>query len=392
MNVQEMREKRIKVQSAGNDIVARAKENGWDAELREQFDRNQAEFDELNADIKREELAQARAMDEAKKAESTPQRKETENDRIRRYLLNPQNAVRPDLEGRAVGTSTSGDGYGGYTIDSVIGPDISKAMSAYGGIFGPSRIYNTPKGNQIEWPTLDDTSNSGALEPEAAALTDSPPATDPAFGQVLLNAYKYNSGMIKVNRELIEDSEFDIAQFILRDVLYERVMRKLNSEATLADGSSKPQGAVTAAVYGHASDDTLATYSDIVSAVHSLNYDYRRNGTVMVSDGGLAELRKVVGSDGHPVFQVDPTGAAPGTILGLPVVVNNSMADPAAAAKWMLVGDFSRFVIRMVGNFRLIRVDELYAANDQIGLVVLARMDSALLNSGAIKYVYKSAT
>jgi HK97 family phage major capsid protein len=86
--------------------------------------------------------------------------------------------------------------------------------------------------------------------------------------------------------------------------------------------------------------------------------------------------------------------AAPGTILGYQYVINPNMASIGASAKSVLFGDFANYVIRYAGPERLKVLTERFADTDQIGLVLLQRVDAMLMDAGThpIKYLIHAAS
>jgi HK97 family phage major capsid protein len=66
----------------------------------------------------------------------------------------------------------------------------------------------------------------------------------------------------------------------------------------------------------------------------------------------------------------------------------------AADAKSVLFGDFSKFVIRDVRGFTLVRLDERYADYHQVGFLAFLRTDSDLLDAGThpIKHYVNSSS
>ena len=81
----------------------------------------------------------------------------------------------------------------------------------------------------------------------------------------------------------------------------------------------------------------------------------------------------------------------PDRLLGYPITINQDMQSSVATAeKTVLVGDFSRFIIRDAGPIRMFRLEERYRDNDQTGFVGFARFDSKVLNSSAIKHLIQA--
>jgi hypothetical protein len=66
-------------------------------------------------------------------------------------------------------------------------------------------------------------------------------------------------------------------------------------------------------------------------------------------------------------------GGQPDTILGYPYVINQSMATPGSGVKSMLFGDFSKYIIRDVREVTLLRLDERFAELPPGGFLAFSR-------------------
>ena len=81
-------------------------------------------------------------------------------------------------------------------------------------------------------------------------------------------------------------------------------------------------------------------------------------------------------------------------MFGKAYILNDDLDDAGAGKTSVLFGDFSKFKIRMVRSFRVIRLNELLAEYLSIGLFGFARTDGILLDAGTHpvhKLVHKSA-
>lgn len=281
---------------------------------------------------------------------------------------------------------------GGYTIPEGFSGEIDKQLQTISELLRFARIYRTSTGNNIPWPTNNDTSNTGELLSENG---DASTASSPlVFGQVTLNAYKFSSKMIKSSNELIQDQAVNLASFI-GEQLGERVGKVFNTYATTGTGSSEPLGymdATAGAIEGKvgASASAIAA-GEIIDLMHSVDASYRSSpkAAFAMHDLILAEIKKLSfgSSVYYPVWLPSLTANAPDTILGKPYFVNNAMASTLATENAIMAfGDWSRFVVRIVNNFSLRVLTERYAELDQTAWVGFARMDSKLLNRNAIKF------
>jgi len=80
--------------------------------------------------------------------------------------------------------------------------------------------------------------------------------------------------------------------------------------------------------------------------------------------------------------------ADPDRILGKPYFLNQAMSSTSATGdKIFAFGDWSKFNIRMINGFELRRLTERYAELGQVAFFGVARTDSALLDTTAVKYM-----
>ncbi len=75
------------------------------------------------------------------------------------------------------------------------------------------------------------------------------------------------------------------------------------------------------------------------------------------------------------------------------MAINNDMAQPAANAKTIGFGDFSKYMIRDVLDFTLFRFeDSAFASKGQVGFLAWSRAGGNLLDVNGIKLYQQSAT
>lgn len=285
-----------------------------------------------------------------------------------------------------VGLDVANSGAGKETIPQGFFAELDRKMLAYDGARQVARVINTPSGNALPWPKVDDTGNTGALLAEATTIGSS---VDPTFSAVTLNSYKFSSKAVLISAELLEDSAFNLSD-LLGSLLAERLGRVMATYDTTGSGSSQPEGIVTGAASGKTAASTTAfTPDEVVDLMHSVDIAYRNERCgFMMHDTILKTVRKFKDNDGSYMWQPGMQLGVPDRLFGYPVAINNNMDSALTTGKKLILfGDFSHFVIRDVGATRFYRLDELYRGTDQTGFVALRRMDSKVIQSAAIKYL-----
>src|SRR6185295_5283256 len=189
-----------------------------------------------------------------------------------------------------------------------------------------------------------------------------------------MDAWKYSSKSILASVEFLNDSSINVAEFI-GTALANRLGRITNDDFTTGNGSSKPNGIITAATSSGVTFAASAavTYDELVNVMHAVDPAYRENARWMFHDGGLKMIKKVkvlqYSGDltGQPLWQPGLTLGVPDTIMGYPYTINQSMSTPATTVKSVVFGALNKYLIRDVKEFTLIRLDERYADAHQVG-------------------------
>lgn len=310
--------------------------------------------------------------------------------------------LRKSARGQERAQSTSAAA-GGYTIPQGFLAEVDQQLKLISpffdqmggvGLNGVARnIFSyipTESGNDLPFPTNNDTGNVGELLSENSDAFAN--ATDATFGQVTFKAYKFSSKPMKVSNELLNDSGIDMPS-LLGELLGTRIARIVNTYFTTGTNSGQPQGIVAGASAGKTTASATAiTFPEIIDLEHSVDAAYRKSPSArfMLHDLVLANIKKLtIGStsnDSRPLWQPGYTQGAPDTIDGFQYLINNDMASSVATTNiTMLFGDMSKFAIRQVRNVVFKRLDERYADYDQTAWLLFVRMDSKYKNTTAIK-------
>jgi HK97 family phage major capsid protein len=87
-------------------------------------------------------------------------------------------------------------------------------------------------------------------------------------------------------------------------------------------------------------------------------------------------------SQGRPLWLPGLVDRAPDTIFGSPYTINQDMSSMTISGKSILFGDFSKYWIRDVREFTLLRLDERFAEFLQVAFLAFLRTDGDLINAG----------
>lgn len=294
------------------------------------------------------------------------------------YILNGASGISPESRATIERRAGIAGLAGGVTIPTALASEIEIALKTYGGMFEAGTIINTSHGGDLIMPTINDTSAKATIVSEYDQSTK----RAPSFGSVTLKAYTYRTPIIPVSQTLIQDSAFNL-DAVLTSLLGDSFSRGVNEQLTTGDGTGKPTGIVTAAT---ACTTQAAAASikldDIIDLIKSVNSAYARNGKFMFNRNTLWELAKIKDQTGRYIWQDSARDGTPATLFGKQYVLNDDMADIGAGNASVLFGDLSKYKIRMVKSFSVVRLNELLAEYLSIGLFGFARVDGNLLDAG----------
>lgn len=257
--------------------------------------------------------------------------------------------------------------------------EVSGILSA-----GPT-VLNTTSGEQIQIPKTT-AHSSAALTAEAGTIS----ASDPAFGQVPLDAYKY-ALLLQVSSELITDTSVDLEGYLSMQA-GRALGNAFGTHAITGTGSSQPNGVVTAATLGVTGSTAVSgvfTFDNLIDLYHSVIGPYRSSPSCvwLMRDSTVATARKIKDTTGQYLWQPGLVPGAPDSILGKPLLTDPNVAATGLSAKSVLFGDFSQYFVRFVNGIRFERSDDYAFNSDLITYRAILRADSDLIDTtGAIKY------
>ena len=212
------------------------------------------------------------------------------------------------------------------------------------------------------------------------------PESDDSFGQTSIGAHKLAT-MIKVSDELLNDSVFNIEQYISKE-FGRRIGTKEEEAFFVGDGTGKPIGIFNktgGAETGVTAATTGITFDDVMDLYYSLRAPYRNKATWILNDSTVKAIRKLKDGNGNYIWQPSVREGEPDRILNRPYRTSIYVPELAAGSRVMAFGDFSYYWIadRQGRSFK--RLNELYATTGQVGFLASERVDGKLILPEAVK-------
>ena len=387
----ELREKRAKAWEAAKAFLdsKRGGDGLLSAEDTAAYEKMEQEVVDLGKEIER--LERQAAIDAelnkpvsepiTNKPNNNPDGEEKKGRATDRYKKTFWNAMRRknfyDVENALqVGT----DSEGGYLVPDEFEHTLVEALEEENFFRSIATVIRTSSGDR-KIPVVATKGTASWIDEEGAY-----PESDDSFGQVSIGAYKVAT-MLKVSDELLNDSVFDLEAYISKE-FGRRIGTKEEEAFFTGDGKGKPTGIFNAA--GGASDGVTTaaasiTFDDVMDLFYALKSPYRRKAVWVLNDTTVKALRKLKDNNGNYIWQPSVQAGQPDTILNRPYYTSAYVPEVAAGAKVMAFGDFSYYWIadRQGRSFK--RLNELFAANGQVGFLASQRVDGKLILSEAVK-------
>ena len=252
-----------------------------------------------------------------------------------------------------------------------------------------SDVINTASGEDLTIPTL--TAYSAAtLKGAGAALDES----EPTYSSITLGAYKYGL-LIPVAAELVSDAGFNIESH-LAEQAGNGIGTAVNSALTTDDGSSKPNGIVTASsegVVGGTGVTGAFTADELIDLAYSgVDGLVRRlPGTgYMAAGSSIGAMRKLKDTAGNYLYQVGV--GQPDQFAGFDVIENPNIAATALDAKSVLFGHFPSYKVRMAGGLQVASSSDYAFNTDTVTYRFTMRVDGDLTHAGHVRHFVGGAS
>lgn len=397
-SIQALREERQTLAKEARNQLAQKGDRQWNKEDQAIFDARSDKIEALESEIVAVEKVMALEIEEHNRDVEhfrTNPGARAENNKPRALFAKllregPSALTREELTEVRNTMSTTTPAQGGYTVQTDVAKELIDVLKAYGGMRAVANSITTSQGNPLGYPTSDGTSEEGEWVAENVQAS----SADPSFGTVSLNAFKASSKIITIPIELLADTSIDIIAMINKRIR-DRLGRTMNKGFTVGSGTGQPNGYITASSVGKVgTTGQVATviYDDLVDLQESVDQAYKDAGNCrfMMHQQMRKVVRKIKDGSGRPIwaesYEAGIKTGTPAQLLGEDVAINNDMAQPAASAKTIGYGDFSKYMIRDVLDMILFRFeDSAFASKGQVGFLAFSRAGGNLLDTNGIK-------
>ena len=258
-----------------------------------------------------------------------------------------------------------------------------------GPMLDTSDVIRTTSGEDLTIPTL--TAYSAATLKSAGTALDE---SEPTYSSITLGAYKYGL-LIPVAAELVADAGFNIESH-LAEQAGNGIGTAVNTALTTGDGSSKPNGIVTASsegVVGGTGVTGAFTADELIDLAYSgVDGLVRRlPGTgYMAAGSSIGAMRKLKDTAGNYLYQVGV--GQPDTFAGFDVIENPNIAATALDAKSVLFGHFPSYKVRMAGGLQVASSADYAFNTDTVTYRFVMRVDGDLTHASHVRHFVGGAS
>lgn len=407
--IKKLQDERLRLwdaQKAALDTASEAGRTHLDGQDEQAYNERNARIDEIDGRVKELLEAQKRSKDAEEafgQLLATPRTAPPAGERhaeaqVRAFFrgetssraleIRPTEGERPPFRRSAAeardllkGTATAG---GNTVPTSFFNRLVDHLIEVSGLMMAAPTVLNTDSGEALQIPKTTAHSTAGIVA-EAAAI----PESDPTFGQVTLDAFKY-AFLMQTSRELVEDTGVDLLGYLAMQA-GRALGNGFGAHAITGTGTGQPNGVATAATVGVTGATAVAgafTADNLIDLHYSVISPYRasRSCSWLMRDATLGAARKLKDSQGQYLWQPSLVPGTPDTLIAKPVHTDPFVAAVGLGARSVLFGDFSQYFVRLVNGMRFERSDDFAFANDLVTWRALLRADGDLVDlTGAVK-------
>jgi len=268
------------------------------------------------------------------------------------------------------------DIYGGFLVaPQQFVMKLIQAMDNLVFIRDLATVYPVTKAESLGAPSLD---NDPADPSWTAEIKTGSEDSTMSFGRRELTPHPL-AKLIKVSEKLLRVSAMDVESLVVQRLAYKFSVTGENAYLN-GSGSNQPMGVFTAATAGFGistsrdvttgNTATAITFDGLMEALYSLKAQYHPRATWIFHRTAIKNLRKLKDGEGQYIWQPSVKDGQPDALLARPFKMSEYCPSTFTASQYVgIVGDFSHYWIADALSMRVQRLNELYAATNQIGFI-----------------------
>lgn len=236
-------------------------------------------------------------------------------------------------------------------------------------------VFPVTKAESLGAPSLDNDVGDATWTAEIATGSED---STLSFGKRELTPHPL-ARLIKVSEKLLRVSAMDVESLIIQRLAYKFGVVSENAYLN-GSGSNQPMGVFTAATVGFGistsrdvstgNTTTAFTTDGLINALYSLKAQYHPKASWIFHRDAIKALRKLKDGDGQYIWNPDIKGGQPDMILARPYRMSEYCPNTFTTGLYVgIIGDFSQYWIADALNMRVQRLNELYAATNQVGFI-----------------------
>lgn len=377
--INEMRQARAKLIRQAREIMERAEKEkrARNADEDAQWARINEEIDALGRRIEDEERLQRLESEIAAvpapaivppSGEERGGRVDSKEQRAAFWRLMRGDRVPAD-ELRTLNITT--DANGGYTVPDEWFRQIVMKQEEFNFVRSIATILPTVSGDMNI--TVESDAGEATWTAESGAYTED----DATFARVTLGAHKL-ARIQKVSEEFLQDS-FVAVESYLADA-FGRSFGKAEEKAFLTgSGTGQPTGVVAGTTQTVPAAAGAISSDNILELAYAVKRPYRANGVYVMHDSTALAVRLLKDANDQYLWRPGLAAGEPDTINNRPVYTSDAMDEIGAGNTSIVFGDFQYYWIANRSTPTMQRLNELYAANGQVGFKMFQRVDGKVV-------------
>lgn len=382
--INELREKRGKAIADARALLDHAKNEKRDLseDEQKQYDGHFSEQEKLEAAINREQrqVELDRQAAEQKADEGRQGKPETSKpDPMRAFGRALTHGVRSlsDAEVRALSMDDNPEG--GYLVPPVQWVnDLIQAVDDMVHIRQKATVYQLSGHHSLGVPSRETDVEDATWGSEISSVNED---TALDFGNRELQPHQLNK-LVKVSMKLLQQAPG--SENIVRDRLAYKFGVTQEKGFLTGSGASQPLGVFTASNDGigtgrdvSTGNTTTAIGADNLREVkYSLKGQYHSRAEWIFHRDAIKAISKLKDGEGQYLWQPGITVGDPDRLLGMPVNMSEFAPNTFTTGLYVgILGDFSQYWIAESMMLEVQRLNELYAANSQVGFIGRAYCD-----------------